>query len=154
MLLFVAFVLTPTALALCGCSAWTARVNQAERKWKKQDISNYRIEVAYIRSAWHYQAHTITVRDGQVVDWSASCIDAPRETASGIKCEVEPFDPAEYAVPGLFARARSMAQTYPEQELVIDFHETYGFPSRIRHQDPNVVDGINRWRVESFEVLE
>ena len=143
-----------TLAALVGCNAWVAQVNKAERKWQKQDINSYRIEVVYICSTWHYQTHTITVRDGQAVDWSASCMDAPRETYMGIECEVEPFDPEEYTVPGLFAKARSVAEAHPEQEVVIDFHDTYGFPRRIRHDDPSVVDGIDRWLVESFEALE
>jgi hypothetical protein len=154
MALLVLYILTPTALAGCGSDALAAQVNRAEHRWQEQDINSYRIEVGYGRGTWHYQTHTVTVRDGQAVDWSASCVTAPMETALGKVCEVEPFDPEEYTVPGLFAKARSLAEAYPEQGVEIEFHSTYGFPSRIRYDLPDVVDEDQAWGVRSFEVLE
>jgi hypothetical protein len=147
-------LLAVVALSTFGCNAWVSSTNSAERRWNRQDIDSYRIEVAYIRGVWHFQKHLITVREGQVVDSSASCLDAPRETAQGTKCEVEPFDPQEYTVPGLFAKAQSMAKEYPRREIEMVFDETYSYPALIKHSDPEVLEAIDRWRVESFEVIE
>ena len=152
--LLCTLLLAAIAVSTCGCKAWVSRTNSAERRWNRQDVDSYRIEVAYIRGMWHFQKHVITVRDGQVVDASASCMDAPRETAQGTKCEVEPFDPQEYTVPGLFAKAKSVAKEYPRRQIEINFDETYSYPTRIMRSHPDILEAIDRWRVESFEVLE
>ena len=147
-------LLAAVALSILGCNACVSRSNTAERRWNRQDIDDYRIEVAYIRGVWHFQKHTLTVRKGEIADVSASCVQAPRERAQDMECKVEPFDPLEYTVPGLFAKARSMAKEYPMREIEITFGETYSYPALIRHSDPDVPEAIDRWRVESFEVLE
>ena len=62
-----------------------AQVAQQERKWLEKDIDSYRIVVLHVSSVWHAQIHKITVRTGELVDQSASCIPAPTENG---KCEV------------------------------------------------------------------
>ena len=89
---------------------------------------------------WHYQTHVVTVRDGEVVDASASCVTAPMETALGKECEVEDFDPGIYTVPGLFVLARSLTEASPVGAVEIDFDDTYGFPKRINYDLADVVD--------------
>ena len=55
------------------------QIDEAEKQWREQEIASYRIEVLTVRGTWHAQVHLITVRNGQVVDESASCTPAPAE---------------------------------------------------------------------------
>ena len=133
------------------------QIDEGEQKWREREIAGYRIEVTEIRSTWHLQTHVIVVRDGQVVEVTATCDPAPAELG---KCKVEPFDAQDYVVSALFARARKKAQSEPERTR-ITFDRRYGFPSGIffdaeRTVDgrPGVVDGNSAWRVEAFEVLD
>lgn len=154
MALLLLGVLGSAVLAGCIDNSLLGQIDTAERWWENQAIDSYRIEVSHGRSTWHYQIHTITVRENKPVEWSASCVTAPMETALGNECEVEPFDPKDYMVPGLFARARRLVETYSEKGIEIDFDDTYSFPSRIRYAPPDVVDGDQAWRVTSFEPLD
>ena len=128
----------------------TAQIDEAEEKWQEQDIESYRIEVLSA-SIWHAQSHQITVRNGKVVEESASCIPAPTESG---KCEVEPFNAEDYTVPGLFSLARSQAQIEQGQWTRITFDPTYGFPRQISFDNPKAVDEESTWRVKTFEVLK
>jgi len=143
-------------LVTVGCAGGrlVAQVRRAERRWQRSDIDSYRIEVSLRSGSWHYQTHVVTVRNGEVVDASASCVTAPMETALGKECEVEDFDPGTYTVPGLFALARALAEANPGGAVEIDFADTYGFPRWISYDLADVVDGDQAWSVGAFEVLE
>ena len=143
-------------LVTVGCSGGrlVAQVRRAERRWQRGDIGNYRIEVSLRSGTWHYQTHVVTVRNGEVVDASASCVTAPMETALGKECEVEDFDPGTYTVPGLFALARSLTEASPRDAVEIDFDDTCGFPKRISYDLAHAVDEEQAWGVRAFEVLE
>lgn len=133
-----------------GAASLTAQIDGAERKWQRQGIESYRLEVLYARSTWHAQYHQITVRSGEVVEESAHCIPAPAEAG---ECEVEPFNAEDYTVPGLFSLARSEVQRAQGQYTQIEFDPTYGFPGKISFDNPEAVDEELVWRVTTFEVL-
>jgi hypothetical protein len=126
----------------------TAEMDQAEEKWNGQKVSGYRVEVLVVNSIWHAQSHKLVVENGAVVESSAACSPAPFE---GKTCDVRPFDAEAYTVPGLFARAREQQQGQGAQWLKITFDPTYGFPSQISYDDPNVTDADWTWRVMEFE---
>ncbi len=126
-----------------------AQIGSAEQRWQAQHIASYRIQVQQMSSIWHLQRHTITVRDGVVVDQSATCIPAPIE---GRECKVRPFVAEDYTVAGLFETARSIAKS-TAGGMTITFDPTYGFPSTIGSAPPGVIDGDQSWVVLSFEVL-
>ena len=128
-----------------------AQVAQQEQEWREKDIDSYRIVVLHVRSVWHAQTHEITVRAGEVVDQSASCIPAPTENG---KCEVQPFDAAEYTVPGLFGLAQSLAQFDDGEWTEIEFDPTYGYPTGISYDHPERLDEDSYWGVRSFEILD
>jgi hypothetical protein len=125
-------------------------VEQAEQRWAEQGVNDYRI-VVVTSSIWHMQVHHIVVRDGDVAESSATCEPAPVEMG---KCEVRPFDAEDYTVPGLFARARWLAQSRDVQYGRIEFDATYSFPARMFFDHPEMIDEEWGWRVEAFEVLE
>lgn len=139
------------ACGLAGGNPLMAQIGQAERRWQDQGIESYRLEVRFVRSIWHAQSHLVTVRDGAVVEESASCVPAPTESG---KCEVEPFNAAEYTVPGLFTQARARAQVDEGQWTSVAFDPTYSFPSQISFDNPEVYDEDMAWIVLTFEVLE
>ena len=80
-----------------------------------------------------------------------SCIPAPTENG---KCEVQPFDAAEYTVPGLFAVAYALAEHEDGNWTEIEFDPTYGYPARMRYDHPEIIDEDSYWGVRSFEVRE
>lgn len=125
-------------------------VEQARQRWAEQGVDDYRI-VVVTSSIWHMQIHDIIVMDGDVADASASCEPAPLELG---KCEVQSFDAKEYTVPGLFVRARWLAQSRDAQYGRIEFDSTYGFPARMSFNHPEMIDEEWAWRVETFELLE
>ncbi len=127
------------------------QIDEAKEKWLDQGIESYRIEVLVVISVWHAQSHAITVEDGKVVDQSASCIPAPTEFG---ECELRPFDSQDYTVAGLFSQARRVARSDSAEFAVIDFDPTYGFPSRIRFDHPEMIDEDWVWAVSSFEVVD
>jgi hypothetical protein len=148
-------VLVMVVLAGCAASGHLfAQIRDGMQTWYRQGITSYRIDVVHVRSSWHYERHTITIRDGQLVGESASCATEPMEIAVGQECAVEPFDPADYTVIGLFVTAQSLAEAHPKNGVEIKFDSTFGFPSRIFYDLPDVVDDDELWEVISFEVLE
>ncbi len=152
----VRIALTVCMLFTVGCAGGrlVAQVRRAERRWQRGNVGSYRIEVSLRRATWHYQTHVVTVRDGEVIGASASCVTAPMETALGKKCEVEDFDPGTYTVPGLFTPARSLSEADPGGAVKIDFDDTYGFPRWISYDLADVVDEDQAWSVGAFEMLE
>jgi len=128
-----------------------AQVAQQERKWLEKDIDSCRIVVSHVSSVWHAQTHNITVRASEVLDQSASCIPAQVENG---KCEMQPFDAEEYTVPGLFGLARWLAQVDDGNWTEIEFDPTYGYPSGIALDRPEIVDEDSYWGVRSFEILD
>ncbi len=128
-----------------------AQVAQQEQEWLEKDIDSYHIVVLHVSSVWHAQTHEITVRAGEVVDQSASCIPAPTENG---KCEVRAFDAEEYTVPGLFERARSLAQFDDGEWTEIEFDPIHGYPTGIWYDHPEILDEDSYWGVRSFEILD
>ena len=128
-----------------------ASIDQAERKWQAHGITSYRIEVLTVQSVWHAQSHQITVRDGKVIDQSASCIPAPTEM--GV-CEVQPYKAEDYTVPGLFAKAHWMVENIQARWMQINFDSQYDFPSQISFDDPDAIDDDWAWRVMAFDPLK
>ncbi|MFN2144605.1 MAG: DUF6174 domain-containing protein [Anaerolineales bacterium] len=137
-----------------GGSSLSADITRGESKWQSQDIQNYIIEVAHSAGTWHYQTHTITVQNGEVIDASATCIVAPMETALGQECEVQAYDPEDYTIPGLFKLAWAHFENFPTQNLEVEFDPDYGFPTAIRYDDPDILDDDQYWGVKSFRILE
>jgi hypothetical protein len=133
-----------------GDSRWTDLIDKAEGEWQALGITSYRIEVM-VASIWHAQTYKLTVREGEVVEESASCIPAPTE--SGV-CEVQPFDAADYTVPGLFEYARSKAIFEGGKFTQITFDPNYSFPVKVFFDNPDIIDEESSWRVTTFEVLE
>ena len=138
-------------LPLSTSNRLLAQVAQQERKWLEKDIDSCRIVVLHVSSVWHAQTHNITVRASEVLDQSASCTPAPTEN---VKCEVQPFDAEEYTVPGLFGLARSLAQFDDGNWTEIEFDPTYGYPTDISYDHPEILDEDSYWGVTSFEVRE
>lgn len=138
---------------LAACSApptALAQLEQAEQQWAKKQVSQYRLEVLVVNSVWSAQSHTLTVRNNAAVESGARCIPAPTQ---GGKCEVKPFTPETYWVPGLFARARSVLQGEQAQWIKVTYDPTYAYPSQISYNNPKIIDGDWAWRVTLFEVL-
>lgn len=138
-------------LAAAGCTA--AQTNRAEKRWRDQGINNYVIEVSHANSIWHYQSHVITVEDGKVTGFSASCATSSVEDAMDEECVVEAFNPADYTVPGLFSLVRDLLKTQPQDSLKIEFDPVYGYPARIVFDLPDVLDEDQSWVVEDFQLL-
>lgn len=143
-------------LVAVGCAGGRleSQTRRAERRWQRNDIGSYRMEVSLRSGTWHYQTHVVMVRNGEVVDASASCVTAPMETALGRECEVEDFDPGTYTVPGLFALAHSLTEASPQDAVEIDFDDTYGFPKWISYDLADAIDEEQLWSVGAFEILE
>jgi hypothetical protein len=139
--------LTCLAWVLAGCyllpqstsKQLLGQVEQEEQKWLEKDIEDYRIVVSRISSVWHVQTHEITVRNGVVVEQSASCTPAPAELG---EYEVQLFDAAEYTVPGLFTVARALAEHEDGNWTLIEFDH------------PEIVDEDSCWGLRSFEILD
>jgi hypothetical protein len=138
--------------AACGPVQTPAAIlDRQEQVWRDQQIAAYRIEVLEVRSIWHAQTHRITVRNNQVENASASCIPAPIEAGT---CEVEAFIAADYTIPGVFARARTLLNGPNAEWAKITYDPTYGFPATISYNHPDIVDEDWGWRISSFEVIK
>jgi len=61
-------------LVAVGCAGGRleSQTRRAERRWQRNDIGSYRMEVSLRSGTWHYQTHVVMVRNGEVVDASAS----------------------------------------------------------------------------------
>jgi hypothetical protein len=115
-------------------------------RWSEAGIGSYTIEVRVISGPWHLQDHAITVRDGEVADATAACTPSLFENG---QCEVEPFDAANFTVPGLFAQATQMAQEYgAATNITLD--PDYGYPAAIAYDDPDILDEQLTWQVTAF----
>lgn len=120
-----------------------------ERTWAEMEVSDYHIEVMVVESIWHAQTYALVVRDGAVVESASTCIPAPMEFG---ECTVRDFDPADFTVPGLFARARQALAGQGAAWVTVNFDPQYGFPSRISFDNPDAVDEDWSWRVTGFGV--
>ncbi len=117
----------------------------AEARWLALNVNTYHIQVQAV-SLWHVQTHDIVVRGGQADDSAATCMTAPLEF--GNECRVQTFEPADFTVPGLFAKARTLAG---EKWAKIAFDAKYAFPSVIGFNDPEIYDEEWGWAVLLFE---
>lgn len=149
MLILPSGILLLFLVSACGLLG-DSGVDRAELKWKQPSVSSYRIEVLE-GSIWHAQTHTITIRNNQVVESSADCVPAPAE---GGKCTVEAFDPDTFTVPGLFGTARTRTTSEQAKWMKITFDPTYGYPSQISYNNPDILDEEWSMRVTAFEVLK
>lgn len=145
--------LFPYLLLLIFLSACTptSQLDEAERQWQAQQIASYKIEVLEINSIWHAQYQSLTVENGVITEQTARCTPAPFE---GQTCEVQPFDPEAFTVPGLFAKARAVTATADADSFTIRYDDTYFYPMQISFNDPEIVDEDWSWAVTSFEVLK
>lgn len=134
---------------LSACTP-ASQLDKAERQWQDQQITSYKIEVFEIRSIWHAQYQTITVENGVITDQSARCVPAPFE---GQTCEVQPFNPEDFTVPGLFAKAHAVSETGAPDFVTIRYDDNYFYPMQISFNDPEIVDEDWSWAVTSFEVV-
>lgn len=150
--LFTVIIFCLLLLTAAGCAP--ANANRAEKRWQSQGISSYVIEVSHANSIWHYQRHVITVEDGKVTDFSASCATSSVENAMDKECAVEDFNPADYTVPGLFYLVRDLVASQPTNSLTIEYDPVYGYPARIIFDLPEVLDEDQSWVVEDFQLPE
>ena len=149
-LLLASFAWVAIACTSSRMLSSTAQLEQAEQKWVAQDITSYRIEVLVVNSIWHAQSHQILVQNMTVAQATARCVPASIETGS---CEVRPYTAEDYTVLGLFTQARSQVQSQPAEWITITYDDaTYGFPSQISFDNPDIVDEDWTWRVTIFEV--
>lgn len=135
--------------AACSYVGLERSISANERKWGSQGITSYEIDVMRV-SIWHLQNHHLVVRDGEIVEATATCQPAPLEFG---KCEVDDFQAEDFTVEGLFRIARSQASIAGGQWTEIEFDEQYGFPTRIAYDSENAVDEEVAWRVMGFEIL-
>lgn len=122
-----------------------------EQRWLGQGIPSYRIEVLVVNSIWHAQTHQIVVRNNQVESARASCVPAPMENG---ECKLQDFNADDYTIEGLFAKARKELQDPNSQWVKVTYDPTYGYPSQITFDQPEVMDDDWAWRVTAFEVLK
>lgn len=144
---------TGLLIFLTACSAARgklAQLDQAEQQWREQKIEHYQLEVLVVRSIWHAQLHRITVDQGAVVDQTASCIPAPIEAG---KCAVEPFNAEDFTIPQLFQLARAEMERDQGEWTKVEFDSTYGFPSHIGYNHPEIIDEDWGWQVKAFKIL-
>lgn len=121
-------------------------INQAKQKWQEHNISNYHI-VVVSKSIWHNHTYRITVKNGEVVEQSATCIHGAMESRLD-ECEIPPFNADDYTVPGIFALTESL------EWIEVTFNPQYGFPQKISHDVPDTIDEEFTLQVDVFEVLE
>jgi hypothetical protein len=153
------------ALALAACNAGALNLTTAdipstpaplnaelldlaEAQWLKSNVREYAIQVQTV-SLWHVQTHELVVKDGEVTSSSAACITAPLEF--GRECTVEAFEAADFTVPGLFAKARTLVG---EKWARAAFDSSYYYPSSIGFNNPEIYDEEWGWRVVTFEARE
>lgn len=149
--LFTIWIVCLLSLAAVGCTA--VQTNRAEKRWQSQGISSYVIEVSQADSIWHYQSHVITVEDGEVTNFNASCATSSVENAMDKECVVEDYNPADYTVPGLFTLVQDLVKSHPQNSLKIEFDPVYGYPARIVFDLPDVIDEDQSWVVRDFRPL-
>ena len=126
------------------------QADDAEQRWNDQGLDSYQIVVRRVDATWQLQWNTIVVRDGQVVESSSRCERTP---AGPQMCRVQPFDPGEYTVPGLFVTARDLFAKHPATTVGVTFDQTYGYPREMFSDRPGVTDDTQMWAVESLTPL-
>jgi len=147
-----------SSLVVAACSllgiAWLAAcrpvstVDRQEQHWRSRGIADYRLRALDVRSIWHAETLTITVRAGALADHSAACIPAPIESG---KCAVRAYDPLDYTIEGLFARARAELRIDGGRYTQVAYDPACGFPIRIAYDHPDIVDEDRVLRVTAFE---
>jgi type II secretory pathway pseudopilin PulG len=132
-------------------AALRRQLDEAEQRWNRQGITSYRIVVRDVQSTWHLQWNTVVVRNGQVTGRTGRCIRAPAEVG---ECEVRPFDPGKYTVPGLFATAhRLLDNAGPGDVIKITYDDVYGYPRTMLNDHPPIVHADGFAEVESLTPL-
>jgi len=124
-------------------------LNRAKILYRAQGITHYRLKVRHMRSIWHMQTYDIEVWNGEITH-TAACVPAPTE---GGQCQVEPFDPADYTVEGLFDTVTWVLESDYANWANIQYHTEYGYPKIISFNHPNILDEDNLWAVLEFELL-
>jgi hypothetical protein len=135
------------AACLAACRP-VSTVDRQEQRWRSLGITDYRLRALDVRSIWHAETVTVTVRAGALADHNAACIPAPIEDG---KCAVRAYDPLEYTVEGLFARARDELRIDGGRHTQVEYDPACGFPTRIAYDHPDIVDEDRIIRVTSFE---
>ncbi|NNJ10355.1 hypothetical protein EKD04_008440 [Chloroflexales bacterium ZM16-3] len=127
------------------------QLNRAERLWKQQGIDSYRISVSN-SSNWVMRTFDLTVRNGEIVSLSHTCKSGLADF--GI-CNSDPTY-TDYSVPGLFEYVRTvLSDTEIDNRWKrITYDPTYGYPTSIVINDPQILDEESALTVLSFEVLD
>jgi len=146
------FLLLLMASLACSLLTGNDQLNQAEKKWGKQGIHSYTIQVRQSEALWHTQVQTIIVRDDKVVDSSAECI-ADAGSPAGT-CKLDPFDPNAYTVAGLFAEAQTDLSGQNSRWMKVSYDPKLGYPTQIAYNNPLILDGGWSWDVVKFEILK
>ncbi len=128
----------------------TAQLATAEQQWAAQGIASYRIEV---RRASFAASETIslTVQAGQVV---SNVVVGCRSAELGPACRTAQYQLDRYTVSGLFATAHSLADNGDRQYAKMRFDLTYGYPTSISYDNPDVSDEEWGIGVLSFQPLK
>jgi Family of unknown function (DUF6174) len=126
------------------------QADDAEQRWNAEGINSYQIVVRRVDATWQLQWNTIVVRDGQVTESSSRCARTP---AGPEMCRVQPFNPGEYTVTGLFVTARDLLAKHPTTTVGVRYNEAYGYPREMFSDRPNVTDDTQMWAVESLTPL-
>ncbi|MFC1960085.1 hypothetical protein ACFLYO_05205 [Chloroflexota bacterium] len=111
--------------------------------WLDSAFDAYRSTVHFRDANFVDRTHTVTVRDGMVIDHAVECILPPNRV-----CDPMMFDPYAYTVAGLFVQAASPRTK--SIRLNVDYH----YPERIGYGNPDVADSSRSWEVIDFAVLE
>ena len=138
------------AALVSACGLFSSPQQDAdEKKWQASGVHSYTITVLDARSIWHAQINKVTVSDGKVTASSATCAVAPAETQG---CKTTAFNPEEYTVTGLFARAKTQLNSDQAKWTKINYDSEYGYPSSITFNNPQIIDGDWALIVKNFEV--
>ncbi len=128
-------------------------LDQQEVAWFAHGIYDYTITVSNT-DAWRQHTYTLTVVDGAVVDVETACVLL---FDTGDTCSAPLNDLHPYTVPGLFDHvyeAVTYAQYGDLRTVAVEYDVEYGFPREVVFSDLGVTDGISRWAVESFAVVQ
>lgn len=137
------------AAVLVSCTvSGTAEISEREAQWAEKRPAAYRIEVLHVESIWHAQTVELAVEGHEVTSASAFCTPAPFE---GSACEVQPYDPDDFTVEGLFLTARALTEGPGADHGSIRFDDEFGYPVFISFDDPDLYDEDTLWRVTRFE---
>lgn len=127
---------------------WLEELDAAEARWQNAGVTAYRIEVLYINSPRSIgQRHTVTVRDGRIVEETADCANQNND------CILAQIDVNSVTAPGLFGMARSAieADEITDNGTEFNFDPEYGVPEWISLKTNGQFPWY--WHVEAFEPL-